>query len=64
MAAVTVGLVMAGGATLPDDGGTPVVPPVEEMTVEHMQRNGGQPFADPGMFLDDAAVTPTVTGSR
>ncbi len=63
LAAVTVGLVMAGGSTLPDGGGTPVVPPVEEMTVEHVQRNGGQPFADPSVFLDDVA-TPTMTGSR
>ncbi len=64
VAAVTVGLAFAGGAAVSSDDGTPVVPPVEELTVEHVQRSGGQPFADPVLFLDESATTATTSSSR
>jgi anti-sigma factor RsiW len=52
-AAATAGLALLGGA---QEDGTPVVPPVERLTVEHARTSQAPPFADSTLMVEPALL--------
>jgi anti-sigma factor RsiW len=52
-AAATVGLALLGGA---QEDETPVVPPVERLTVEHARTSQAPPFADSTLMVEPALL--------
>jgi Putative zinc-finger len=54
-AAATVGLALLGGTG--PGAPAPVVPPVEQFTVEHVRSTSSQPFADGELLLDTSPLS-------